>query len=349
MSPAAPGAVVRRHVVAGAPSHGVVIHAERLAAALPALAAVTERVGADGAADAARLGLDLLVADAVLLPLTDHLLGTSADAVEAVERLARRSRVAVVLHDVPQPEEGQARWRRRRDAYARIACAATAVVVSSDHEAALLRACLDDPASAAPVTVLPLPVEAGPSTGAARPEMARAEGGRVELGVLGWIHPGKGLGEVVDAAGDLRDRGVDAAVVNVGDVVADHVDHLRELERRAAARGVPFRVTGYLPDDAMARALAAVDVPVAAHRHISASGSVNSWLSAGRRPVVVDGTYVREVARRMPGSVTVTDDLAAAAAAALDDPSLTWLAPDVVLGPSWRESAQAHLDLLESL
>ena len=72
-----------------------------------------------------------------------------------------------------------------------------------------------------------------------------------------------------------------------GGAAPGHEDLLTELEERAAAAGTQFVATGWLDDAALAAACHRVAVPVAYHRHVSASGSVNSWLAAGRRPVVV--------------------------------------------------------------
>ena len=76
------------------------------------------------------------------------------------------------------------------------------------------------------------------------------------------------------------------------------------------------------------------------------SGSIGTWLSAGRRPVVVDGGWAAELAARIPGSLTLTDDLVGALATAFDTPATTWLT-GVSIGPSWAEAARRHHGLLE--
>ncbi|MEO7234135.1 MAG: hypothetical protein ABIW80_02045, partial [Lapillicoccus sp.] len=121
------------------------------------------------------------------------------------------------------------------------------------------------------------------------------------------------------------------------------------LARYAAERGVRFRLTGYLSDEELLEAVLRADVPLAPHRHISASGSVNTWVEAGRRPLVRRSPYVDELAARLPGVVTAADDLQTAVAVALVDPTSTWLEDHVEVGPSWATTAAAYADVLREL
>jgi len=85
-------------------------------------------------------------------------------------------------------------------------------------------------------------------------------------------------------------------------------------------------------------------VPVIAHRHVSASGSLASWIGYGRRPVAVANRYVEEMAALRPGTLRVVteDGLAAAVrAAASDAPSTRHALPSVPFGR--REAAEAYL------
>ncbi len=59
-------------------------------------------------------------------------------------------------------------------------------------------------------------------------------------------------------------------------------------------------MTGWLDDADMAARAARVAVPVIAHRHVSASGSLASWVGWGRRPVAVRNRYVDEMAALRP-------------------------------------------------
>jgi len=119
------------------------------------------------------------------------------------------------------------------------------------------------------------------------------------------------------------------------------------LHARAQALDTSFEVTGFLDDDALLSRARRVAVPLAWHAHASASGSIGSWLEAGRCPLVADGGWVRELAERCPGAVTVVGDqdaLRTLAAIALADPSTTVLAPGTRLRPTPVEAWQATRD-----
>jgi glycosyltransferase involved in cell wall biosynthesis len=149
--------------------------------------------------------------------------------------------------------------------------------------------------------------------------------------VLGFLYPGKGHEEA------LRALPPGVGLTALGRASDGHEDLLDSL----AALG-PLTVTGYVPDDELPARLRAASVPLAPHRHVSASGSIGSWLSAGRRPLVPDVGYTREVAARCPGALWLYDDLAPALARAMAEPSLTWLAPGTQVGPSMPETLAAY-------
>jgi hypothetical protein len=325
------------HLVAGPARHGVVIHAQRLAEAYRPLADVTLRVESTGTAPAPVAAL--LGRGPVLLHVTDRLFGSSPEAAaRTVEQVARLAPTVLSLHDIPQVEEGADWFRRRRAAYRRFTAAGVRLVVASRFERDLLVDLVDD-LVAERVRVIPLPLERGDGPVAPRPAG--------EVAVLGFLYPGKGVEDVVDAvAGCPR---LPRVVVNYGASAPGHEDHVETLVRYAAERDVDLRVTGFVPDAELDATLRRAGIPVAPHRHISASGSVGSWVSAGRRPVVRAGGWARELASRLPGVVTVTDSLAGGLAAAVADPASTWLADGVAVGPSWAEAARAHLDVLEEL
>jgi hypothetical protein len=138
-------------------------------------------------------------------------------------------------------------------------------------------------------------------------------------------------------------------VVNSGAAAQGHEDLEARLLDRAGRSGVVFRVTGFIEDDELAAALAGAGVPVAPHRHISASGSVNSWIAAGRRPIVRRGGYSVEVAERLPGALVLADSLHDAISAAVDDPGSTRLDPTTRVGPTWAQAATVHADILRRL
>ncbi|MEV4352583.1 hypothetical protein AB0J83_49665 [Actinoplanes sp. NPDC049596] len=306
--------------------HGVTVAARDLAAAVETATGV-------------RLGVtaDALVGDhppeRAHLHFTDRLWASSPeDAAAVVERIATRTALTVTLHDVPQASDGPRNLPRRTDCYARVARAARGVVVNSRHEAAHLAEAGIVPRA---LGVVPLPVTPAPPG-------PRASGGPPDVAVLGFFYPGKGHAEVVDAVSGLGTR---PRVTVLGGPSAGHEADLNDFTRQAAARGVTVGVTGFVPEEDLMARCRAVAVPVVAHRHFSASGSLATWIAAGRRPVVVDGRYTREMASLRPGTVHLAGpgELAEAIASALADPESTWLTPDAVTRPHLDDTAAAYL------
>jgi hypothetical protein len=163
------------------------------------------------------------------------------------------------------------------------------------------------------------------------------------VGVLGFLYPGKGHVETVRAM-----SGVDTKVgfIALGTPSPGHeylADDLREL---CADSERDCEITGFLSDDELWRRAREVTVPVAHHRHMSASGSINTWISAGRRPLVPRTSYTEELASRAPGVVWMYPDddsaLDAAIEQALSNPDLTWLDSSTVPSPTPAEVADAH-------
>ncbi|WP_141401535.1 glycosyltransferase [Ornithinimicrobium cerasi] len=326
------------HVVPGPEAHGVVRHGLLVHDALAADLLRCDRLDAlpDGA----------LAGRSVVVQVTDRVLAGDPDAGLVTWRRVLRGavRVSVVLHDLPQASDG--RWRRARSTlYATVAAESDEVVVASHHERLLLAAALRwaRPASArqvlARVHVIPLPVER--SAPAAEPTSPGTS-----VVTLGYVYPGKGLEEVVDAAAaaarDPRLAGRAVEVRNLGRASDGHDDLVEALTARAAAAGVSWSTTGWVDDEDLPGLLAGAGVPVAAHQHLSASGSIATWLAAGRRPVVLRSRYAQELADRMPGALTLVDPgrLAEAVADALADPAMTRLDPSVRLGPSAAEAGR---------
>lgn len=323
-SPRPAAGPVPLHLVPGDPDHGVARYAREVASACGA------RVVDDVEAAVAAGG-------PVHLHLTDRLLGrTPAAAAGAVERIARAVPLTVTLHDVPQPTDGPG-FRARAAAYGRVVLAARGWVTNSHHERVLVdRWC----ASGTRGATLPLPVHARPAV------VPVVTDPQPVLGIFGFVYPGKGHRQVVDAAAELRRGGMPAQVLVVGGPAVGHADELDEVCRLAHRRGVPVEVTGHLPDDAVHAVLRRVAVPVVAHRNVSASGSLNSWLAAGRRPLVRDGAYAREMAALRRGSMTLfrDDTLAEQAAQALIGPTSTWLTPATDLRPHLDDTVAGYLD-----
>ncbi|WP_067499080.1 hypothetical protein [Actinoplanes sp. TFC3] len=301
--------------------HGVTVAARDLAAAAEAATGLDLEVSAD-----------MLLGDnppeRAHLHFTDRLwAGSPEEAAAVVERIATRTALTVTLHDVPQPSDGPRNLPRRTDCYARVVTAARGVVVNSRHEAAHLTEAGIVPRA---LGVVPLPVTPAPF--AAPPPAGR------DVAVLGFFYPGKGHAEVVDAI-----VGLPTQLTVLGGPSAGHENDLRDFTGQAAARGVTVEVTGFVPQDDLIARCRSVAVPVVAHRHFSASGSLATWIAAGRRPLVVESRYTREMAALRPGTVRLVQDLAPAIAAALADPASTWLTPDAVTRPHLDDTAAAYL------
>lgn len=287
--------------------HGVAAYARQIADAVSA---------GRPALTVSRRAIDRLPAGTAMhAHVTDRLWASSPEAAaDAVTALARRHRLSVTLHDVPQASDGERNLPRRRAAYRAIAWAAAGVAVNSAHERALLR---EHDVVDGPVAVLPLPVDVAPGVRATldRPAVA-------DVGVLGYFYPGKGHDEALVgavAAGLTR-------LTVLGRASEGHAADLEAFVRRASESAVRVEVTGWLADDDMLSRARAVAVPVIAHRHISASGSLATWIAAGRRPIATRGRYIDEMAALRPGTLrAVADsDLAAAVGQAVDEPATTW-------------------------
>lgn len=324
------------HLVVGAGEHGVVRFAEDVIAdaADPVVRAssVDDLIG--------DWWLPLLGCAVVHVHYTDRLFGPRCeDAAARFAALAAalhdRAQVAVcvTLHDLPQRGDGAVLARRRAGCYRVVVHSVDAVVVSSEHEAALLAA-LGAPAR--PVTVIPLPVDPAVAV-----TPGRTDG---QISVLGFVHPGKGHRAALQAMATLPAA---VGMTVLGRAADGHEDLLAELAYQATAGGRRLQVTGYLPGADLAVRLQAAGVPLAPNEAVSASASINTWLSAGRRPLVPCGPYAAELQRRLPGTLCTyrPEALTAALRTALRDPASTWLPPGVRLGPSRTEVALAYSDV----
>ncbi|KQT90836.1 hypothetical protein ASG49_13970 [Marmoricola sp. Leaf446] len=329
------------HVVPGPRGHGVDLCARQLAAAVGATVVAEVPEGGSGP---------------LHLHVTDRVWGATPEAAAAAVVAVCRSRpTTLTLHDVPQPHDGRALFPRRRAAYAAMARAATGVVVSSSHERGLLARVLgDEPGPRTPVEVVPLPTvtrqDPTSTTAAGAAHRLADDGGRWRrpgrgtLGVAGWVYPGKGHLQALGAAAALARRGLVVDVLALGAVARGHDADAEELVRRGARIGVEVQISGWLADHELDEALRCVDVPYAGHRNVSASGSVNSWLSAGRRPLVRRGPYFEEMARLRPGTLRLVDvaGLPDAVAAALADPASTRLRPGAGLAHDLDDAARGY-------
>jgi hypothetical protein len=218
---------------------------------------------------------DWLIADATADPdrVIDGLAGAAA---------ARGLALSVTLHDLPGPGDPPELGARRAATYRRLVDAAAGVAVCSEHERSLLH---ERVAPGRAVTVIPLPIDplaAHPSPPAGG-DGGGGDGGEPTVAIFGFLYPGKGHRDVIE---ELAEFGPPVTVLAIGRPSARHPDLVDELAEAARARGLSFRCTGYVPEEQVLDRLRAPVIPVAPQTNISASGSINSWLTAGRRPLV---------------------------------------------------------------
>ena len=322
------------HVVVGPPRHGVVRFGCELHDAM-----VTAGASSSLQRYARVDEIQLNATDSgIHLQFTDRVFGgTPHEAAEAVCTLVADAdrlglRVTATLHDLPQPSDGR-NHARRTTAYADVCARVHAVVVSSEHERALLGAY-----APGRVAVVPLPVTFAHAEQVA-PQI-------LSIGIFGFVYPGKGHLEVLDALAGLDDA---VELIAIGEASQGHDDLIVMLHDRAESAQVRFRLTGHVPDSDVADMLRGVTVPIAPHRHVSASGSINSWLSAGRRPLAPANRYTEEIAGRNPEALQLYPDteagLRTAIRQALVEPQLSWLPHSAVLTPSAEEAAAQYARL----
>lgn len=285
------------HLIVGPSSHGVTRYARELADACGGPVIREESFGSGE------------LPGFVHVTFTDHLFGPSPDA--AVDALLARigeNQLSLSFHDIPQPEEGADRYARRAGAYERLARAAIGsggvAVVNSEHEAAFFG---DIPVDVIrlPIPVIDSPYEPEPGT----------------VGILGFLYPGKGHEDIIDAL-----HGSDYRLRFLGSVSEGHEEWAQGLADHAD-------ITGWLSDADLDAEMGRIQVPVCAHKHFSASGSLMTWLGAGRHVLASDSTYTREIDTWLPGRITrvadgqwrtAIDAFAASPPPPLDPPHYGW-------------------------
>jgi len=315
-------------VAPGPEDHGVVRHAQTVARLLSDVPGVQVTTSLD-------LDLPAGTYDVTHVHFTDALFGADvAGAAGAFEAWAARAPrpLVVTLHDVPGADPDPARDARRREGYRRVLAQVDAVVVSWAREARDAR--LVD--GLQPV-VVPLPVEP-----LAAPGAAPAWADRATVGVLGFVYPGKGHAEALEA---VARSGLRATVVALGAPSAGHGPLVAQLRHRADVLGVELLVTGPLSESDLHAAARAATVPLAAYRTLGASASIATWVAAGRRPLVTPSAYVLDHETLRPGALLVaTEGLGPALARAMADPPSTWSTST----PPRVDVAAAHLAVLRS-
>lgn len=321
----------------GPAEHGVALYAGQLAGVISDLT-LTETGSAGTTWDRLLTGHS-----PVHLHFTDRVFGRSAgEAADRVVELAKLRPLTLTLHDLPQPSDGPESLPVRAAAYRRIVQSARGVVCNSRHEVALLNE-FSSPQVAYEPAVIPLPV-----IRRVHPQRCE-EAGINALAILGYFYPGKGHAELVNVVATIRRSrptlGDPLSVLALGASSPGHHGDAQALMASAAARSISFSVSGFLPEVLLARYSQRVAVPVAAHQHVSASGSVNSWIGFGRRPLVPATRYFEEMATLRPGTLTLfrREELADMVIQRLVEPETTWLVPGQDVGPDLEDVARQYI------
>jgi hypothetical protein len=335
-------------LIVGPEEHGVVAYAADVAAALRETDDRTEVAWVDslpGAQAVARR------AGRAHLHVTDRLLGRSPEeAADRLEGLASVTALTVTVHDVPQTSDGTG-LERRVAAYTRMFAAVDAAAVNSQHEQRLVADFL--PGVATPHAI-PLGARRSSPSGLRSREHDAARSGRRDLVVLlaGYIYPGKGHAQAIEAAADaaraLRRAGepVGAVVVRaIGAPSTGHEGDVAVLRNEAERLGVRFDVTGFLAGPSFDKRMMDEGIPLAAHEHVSASRSMLDWVEVGRRPLVVDSRYAREMDRLRPRTIARYEpaELALRLVEAWRDPKRTTLPAGASLRPTLADVAEDYL------
>lgn len=270
-------------------------------------------------------------ADIVHVHFTDALWGPSIDAAAKAFRhwtdQVQRPLVLTV-HDVPGFDTDRERDHRRRQGYRAVLEPADVVIVSSEHEAAAVRTIAGRPA-----VVIELPLVL-PTTTRSYAAHRRSE---PVVGVLGFIYPGKGHREIIQASAAAGIR----RVAHLGTPSPGHASLAQSLESEALALGVVVKTSGYLSDADLSAAIAEIDIPVWSASGTNASASLVTWIAHQRRPIAVDSPISTELLAKHPQCATMVGPghLSEAIAWAARNPGSTALATL----PSWSSVGHLHL------
>jgi glycosyltransferase involved in cell wall biosynthesis len=215
-------------------------------------------------------------------------------------RFCRRPLV-VTLHDVFPREGLRERWLAYEVLALRlVGRSASRIVVHSEQEVARLEGIV--PTSR--VRVIPHFVEERhiALTSAAARQQLGVEGRRV-VTLLGFIYGRKGHKILVEAVPALAP---DVQVVYAGGPIVRREKTLEIVEQRKQELNLGeerLRITGYLSEDDLETWVAATDLAVLPFRDLSASGSLSTWIAAGKPILASDLPGFREYDARVPGSL----------------------------------------------
>jgi glycosyltransferase involved in cell wall biosynthesis len=215
-------------------------------------------------------------------------------------RRAYRGPLIATLHDVFAPEGVRERWLDAETwALRLLGRTADRLVVHSDAEVGRLAG------------VVPLDkVRVVPHFVEERRLPLTAEEARAKLGVsdrrvltlLGFIYGRKGHRVAIEAVPSLPD---DCLLVFAGGPIAGREGAVRAIVQRAdeLRLGDRFRITGYLPEEDLETWMTATHLALLPFKDLSASGSLSSWIAAGKPILASDLPGFREYDACVPGAL----------------------------------------------
>jgi glycosyltransferase involved in cell wall biosynthesis len=252
----------------------------------------------------ADVGRQLGDAQVVLLQWNRRGWGSRGRSLARLMRFRREYRGALVatLHDVFDRRGVRQRWLDP-DAWGLRSLGRTAdrLVVHSQVEVERLRGVVPPER----LRVVPHFVER--RTPVLSPEEARARLGLADrriVTLLGFVYGRKGHRYAVEAVPYLPE---DVVMVYAGGPVAgrSYVHDLALSKASELGLGERFRITGYLSDEELETWIAATHLAILPFTDLSASGSLSSWIAAGKPMLASDLPGFREYARRVPGALTL--------------------------------------------
>ena len=144
------------------------------------------------------------------------------------------------------------------------------------------------------------PRAALPSQGAAKAALSLSDGVTVTL--QGFIYRTKGHELALRALAQLPEG---FHLVFAGGIVPGNEAFLAHLQRLVADLGVAhrLRITGYLSDVELERYLAASDLALCPFETLSASGSLSTWVAAGRPILAAAHSQIDDYNALAPGAI----------------------------------------------
>jgi glycosyltransferase involved in cell wall biosynthesis len=126
--------------------------------------------------------------------------------------------------------------------------------------------------------------------------------GRRVVTLLGFVYGRKGHRYAVEAVPQMP---ADAVLVYAGGPVAGRsfVYDLAMSKAKELDLGDRFRITGYLSEEELETWMAATDLAILPFTDLSASGSLSSWIAAGKPMLASDLPGFREYDRTVPGAL----------------------------------------------